>query len=208
MEQPPRSFNWSLDLADPSEVRVAKGYQGGIPNTDDFSATLPASMPLGGEVLFRATRSRITLISASPYERLSVSIEETGFQPDNLLTEADIPVVERFARVLMARGAGLRLVNPWEQVLSGVTVHFATCRISNRTFVRLDDWARARGWTSTLSNDKNVVTLRKGGQTAQVPLASQSIKIAGAWPEMADIVAEQDGVWWIGTDGCSMIQGG
>lgn len=208
MDQPPRLLSWNLGLAAPSEVRRTKGYQGGLPNTDDFARTLPSETPLGGEVLFIQHRNRVTLLSASPYERLSVGIEETGSQPDNLLTEADVPVVERFGRVLMARGAGLRLVNPWEQVLNGVTVHFATCRKSNRTFVRLDEWAQARGWTSSLSNDKNVESLRKGGQTAQVPLASQSIKIAGAWQEMADIVAEKDGVWWIGTDGCSMIQGG
>ncbi len=57
------------------------------------------------------------------------------------------------------------------------------------------------------SEVKNVVTLRKDGHAAQVPLASQSIKISGAWQDMRDIVAEKDGVWWIGTDGCSMITG-
>jgi hypothetical protein len=107
----------------------------------------------------------------------------------------DIKFAERFARTLMARGAGFRLSDPAPRTFGGYSAHGAVCGKTSRVYVDIRQWAAAKGWSVEQNDELAYLMLRRGSRYIVVPAGAGKVKVDGTWRELPDLTAQKSGRW-------------
>jgi hypothetical protein len=170
-----------------------------------YAKSAPSGIPLGMDLRWSQKESGLDVhVSASgEYLNLSVFLNVTkgsNYTPPSHDWTEDRQMLERLARRLMARAAGVRLGGFNTRTLAGTSIQSATCTKTNRRFGNLRSYAMNKGWKVAANDDLAYWTLSKGDHYAVIPYGSGRIKFDGTWVKMADVTMEKEGVLLAGED--------
>lgn len=192
------SLNWHIEYLidrnrnDIDTFEPAGRYRG-------YEDKLPSAVPVGCDVKFLCKEGRLSLVTTGRFEYCLVQLllqgsDAKGFYkaPEHDWTE-DIKLVERLARVTMARAAGLRLGGLGTVSFPGYQALGSTCSKTARKYVGLSAWATTKGWSVEKNEDLAYWTLRKGANSIVVPAGANKIKVNGTWRVLPDLVMEKGG---------------
>jgi hypothetical protein len=209
---PPSAFSINVEMYDRARRgerinlgdRAVGRKEGEVPNP--FEGRTFSGIPLGQDQSSGVGEMGCVVEASTAFETLEVGISHRSVIEDgrnqwpDVDTAAEKILVERVARIVFARAAGVRLGGFNTRTLAGTSIQSATCTKTNRLFGNLRSYAMNKGWKVAENDDLAYWTLSKGDHYAVIPYGSGRIKFDGTWVKMADVTMEKEGVLLAGED--------
>jgi hypothetical protein len=181
----------------------------GVIGVQTEDGPVPANgIPIGEKyVMSLGIRSTSTsVVAGSVSEIVYVSIQSEPRMVNGRVKLAardqkgDVPILDRYARQILANVAARRLGPLQEARFSANKYHWAHSLWGGATMVNLTEWANAHNIVVDQAAESQTVSFKSGDESYLVPLGSKAIRIGSQWKQMKDVVMKRGSDWFVSSE--------